>query len=67
LIEAIQSGRAIDKILFQKNISGESIGQIRQLAKENEYSIQQVRLKNYSLSLVPITRALLHLLRSWRI
>jgi 23S rRNA (guanosine2251-2'-O)-methyltransferase len=42
LIEAIQSGRGIDKILFQKNIAGESIGQIRQLAKENNIPIQQV-------------------------
>jgi len=42
LIEAIQSGRAIDKILFLKNISGESIGQIRHLAKENNIPIQQV-------------------------
>ena len=40
LIEAIQAGRAIDKILFQKNIGGESIGQIRQLAKENNIPIQ---------------------------
>ena len=42
LIEAIQSGRAIDKILFQKNISGDSIGHIRALAKENNIPIQQV-------------------------
>ena len=42
LIEAIQSGRAIDKILFQKNISGDSIGQLRQLAKENNIPIQHV-------------------------
>ena len=42
LIEAIQSGRAIDKILFQRNISGESIGDIRKLAKENNIPIQQV-------------------------
>jgi len=35
LVEAIRSGRAIDKILFQKNISGEIIGEIRNLAKEN--------------------------------
>ena len=42
LIEAIQSGRAIDKILFQKNISGDSIGTIRQLAKDNNIPIQQV-------------------------
>ena len=42
LIEAIQSGRGIDKILFQKNISGDSIGTIRQLAKDNNIPIQQV-------------------------
>jgi 23S rRNA (guanosine2251-2'-O)-methyltransferase len=42
LIEAIESGRAIDKILFQRNISGESIGEIRKLAKENNIPIQQV-------------------------
>jgi len=42
LIEAIQSGRAIDKILFQRNVSGESIGEIRKLAKENNIPIQQV-------------------------
>ena len=40
--EAIQSGRAIDKILFQRNVSGESIGQIRQLAREYNIPIQQV-------------------------
>ncbi|HVM88117.1 MAG TPA: 23S rRNA (guanosine(2251)-2'-O)-methyltransferase RlmB [Puia sp.] len=42
LIEAIRSGRAIDKILFQRNTSGESIGEIRRLAKENNIPIQQV-------------------------
>jgi 23S rRNA (guanosine2251-2'-O)-methyltransferase len=42
LIEAILSGRAIDKILFQRNISGESIGEIRKLARENNIPIQQV-------------------------
>ena len=42
LVEAIQSGRAIDKILFQRNVSGESIGEIRKLAKENNIPIQQV-------------------------
>jgi 23S rRNA (guanosine2251-2'-O)-methyltransferase len=42
LIEAIESGRPIDKILFQRNISGESIGEIRKLAKENNIPIQQV-------------------------
>ena len=42
LIEAIRSGRAIDRILFHRNISGESIGEIRKLAKENNIPIQQV-------------------------
>ncbi len=42
VIEAIISGRGIDKILFQTNISGESIGEIRKLAKENHIPIQQV-------------------------
>lgn len=42
VIEAIKSGRSIDKILFQKNISGESIGEIRKLAKEKNIPIQQV-------------------------
>jgi len=42
LIEAIESGRAIDKILFQRNVSGESIGEIRKLAKEKNIPIQQV-------------------------
>ena len=42
LIEAIRDGRAIDKILFQRNTSGESIGEIRKLAKENNIPIQQV-------------------------
>ena len=42
VIEAILAGRSIDKILFQKNISGDSIGEIRRLAKENNIPIQQV-------------------------
>ncbi len=42
MIEAINAGRAIDKILFQRNTSGESIGEIRKLAKENNIPIQQV-------------------------
>src|SRR5215469_5622298 len=51
LIEAIMSGRSIDKILFQRNISGESIGEIRKLAKEKNIPIQQVPPeKLYSLS-----------------
>jgi 23S rRNA (guanosine2251-2'-O)-methyltransferase len=51
LIEAIRSGRSIDKILFQRNISGESIGEIRKLAKEKSIPIQQVPPeKLYSIS-----------------
>ncbi len=42
IIEAIQSGRAIDKILFQRNVSGDAIGRIRQLAREHNIPIQQV-------------------------
>ncbi len=42
LIEAIQSGRGIDKILFQRNVSGESIGEIRKLAEKLGIPIQQV-------------------------
>lgn len=42
VIEAIRSGRPIDKILFQRNVSGESIGEIRKLAKEFNIPIQQV-------------------------
>lgn len=42
LIEAIEAGRSIDKILFQRNVSGESIGDIRRLAKEYNIPIQQV-------------------------
>ena len=42
IIEAIQSGRPIDKILFQRNVSGDAIGTIRQLAREQNIPIQQV-------------------------
>jgi 23S rRNA (guanosine2251-2'-O)-methyltransferase len=42
VVEAIEAGRAIDKIFFQRNVSGESIGKIRQLAKEYNIPIQQV-------------------------
>lgn len=51
MIEAIQSGRAIDKILFQRNVSGESIGDIRRLAKQYNIPIQQVppeKMHSYS-------------------
>jgi len=42
VIEAIQAGRAIEKIFFQRNVSGDSIGTIRQLAREYNIPIQQV-------------------------
>lgn len=42
LIEAMQAGRAIDKILFQRNVNGESIGEIRKLAEKAGIPIQQV-------------------------
>lgn len=42
LIEAIEAGRSIEKILFQRNVSGESIGEIRKLAKIHAIPIQQV-------------------------
>lgn len=42
LIEAIRSGRAIDKILLQRNIAGEVIAEIRQLAREFSVPVQIV-------------------------
>ena len=45
LIEAINAGKAIDKILFQKNAEGESIGAIRHLAKEKNIPIQVVPIE----------------------
>lgn len=53
LIEAIQAGRAIDKILFQRNVSGESIGEIRKLAEKRGIPIQQVPVEK----LMSFTRA----------
>ena len=38
----MESGRPIDKILFQQQVSGESIGDIRRLAKKFNVPIQQV-------------------------
>jgi 23S rRNA (guanosine2251-2'-O)-methyltransferase len=48
LIEAMQAGRAIDKILFQRNVSGESIGEIRKLAEKRGIPIQQVPVEKIS-------------------
>ena len=42
LVEALQAGRGIDKILLQKNISGDNIQVIRQLAREQNVPIQVV-------------------------
>jgi 23S rRNA (guanosine2251-2'-O)-methyltransferase len=42
LIETIRSGRAIDKILLQRNTTGESVEEIRQLAREHNIPIQVV-------------------------
>ena len=42
LVEALQAGRGIDKILVQKNISGDNIQVIRQLAREQNVPIQVV-------------------------
>ncbi|HRE52325.1 MAG TPA: 23S rRNA (guanosine(2251)-2'-O)-methyltransferase RlmB [Flavitalea sp.] len=42
VIEAIESGRSIDKILLQTNVSGENIGRIRQLARERHIPLQAV-------------------------
>jgi 23S rRNA (guanosine2251-2'-O)-methyltransferase len=48
LVEAIEAGRAIDKIFFQKNVSGESIGEIRKLAEKRGIPIQQVPVEKLS-------------------
>ncbi|TDO28315.1 23S rRNA (guanosine(2251)-2'-O)-methyltransferase RlmB [Sediminibacterium goheungense] len=42
LAEALETGRPIDKILMQKNISGDAIAGIRQLAREKNIPIQMV-------------------------
>ena len=42
LIETIRSGRAVDKILLQRNASGESIEEIKQLAREHQIPVQVV-------------------------
>ena len=42
LVEALETGRPIDKILMQKNISGDVIAVIRQLARDKNIPIQLV-------------------------
>jgi 23S rRNA (guanosine2251-2'-O)-methyltransferase len=53
VVEAIESGRAIDKILLQANSGGDIIGKIRQLAKQNNIPVQVVPAEKLS----SITRA----------
>ena len=53
LIELLQSGKAIDKILFQKNISGDAVGIVRDLAKEKNIPIQYVPVEKLN----SVTRA----------
>ena len=45
LIEAIRSGRAVDKILLQRNTAGESLDEIKELAKEHNIPIQIVPIE----------------------
>ncbi len=42
LVEALQSGKAIDKILLQKNATGDVLHSIRSLAREHHIPIQLV-------------------------
>jgi 23S rRNA (guanosine2251-2'-O)-methyltransferase len=42
LIETIRSGRAVDKILLQRNTVGEAIAEIRELAREYNIPVQVV-------------------------
>src|SRR5215469_9035418 len=42
LIETIRSGRAVDKILLQRNTAGDSIDEIRALAREYHIPVQMV-------------------------
>jgi 23S rRNA (guanosine2251-2'-O)-methyltransferase len=53
VVEALEGGRAIDKILLQANAGGEIIVKIRQLAKQNNVPVQVVPPEKLS----SITRA----------
>lgn len=51
VMEALESGRPLDKILLQSNVSGEIIGKIRHLAKIRQVPVQVVpaeKLNAYS-------------------
>ena len=45
LVEALQGGRAIDKILLQKNVVGETAAAIRKLAKDHNVPVQVVPIE----------------------
>jgi len=53
LIETIRSGRAIDKILLQRNTAGDAIAEIRLLAREHRIPVQVVPVEK----LASLTRA----------
>src|SRR5215831_5614870 len=42
VVEALKSGKSIDKILLFKNASGEAINEIRQLSKQSNVPVQYV-------------------------
>jgi 23S rRNA (guanosine2251-2'-O)-methyltransferase len=42
LVESLQAGRPVDKILFQKGISGDSVQTIRELARQQNIPVQYV-------------------------
>lgn len=45
LVEALQTGKAIDKILLQKNASGDVVNTIRKLARDQNIPIQLVPME----------------------
>jgi 23S rRNA (guanosine2251-2'-O)-methyltransferase len=53
LIETIRSGHPVDKILLQRNTTGDSIAEIRQLAHEHRIPVQVVPVEK----LASLTRA----------
>ncbi len=53
LLETIRAGRPIDKILRQRNTAGDSIAEIRQLAREHRIPVQVVPVEK----LASLTRA----------
>lgn len=53
LVEALQSGRGVDKILLQRNVVGETAAAIRKLAKDHNVPVQVVPVEKLN----AITRA----------